>query len=133
MMSHQQPDAGQLRYLAASRLESPAGDLGGATVETMGDETLGILDGVLIDPAERRLRYFVVETPGWVRRRRYLLSADVPVRMEPDHHRLCIDAHSSDVKLVDEFDEETVRPFSTDDAITAMFSRTIEPAERRVA
>jgi hypothetical protein len=133
MMSHQQPDAGQLCYLEASRVESPAGDLGGATVETRGDETLGILDGVLIDPTERRLRYFVVETPGWVRRRRYLLSADVPVRVEPDHHRLCIDAHSSDVELADEFHEETVRPFSTDDAITAMFSRTLEPSASHVS
>lgn len=120
-MSHQR-NGEQLCYLEASRVESPAGDMAGATVETQGEKTLGTLDGVLIDPAERRLRYFVVETPGWLRRRRYLLSADVPIRVESGGNLLRVDAHSSDVELSDEFDEQTVRPFSTDDAITAMFA-----------
>lgn len=120
MVSH--PESDRLCYLEASRVESPAGDLSGATVETKGEETLGILDGVLIDPTERRLRYYVVETPGWLKRRRYLLSADVPISVEPERHRLRVDAFPADVEFSDEFDEQTVRPFSEEDVVTAMFS-----------
>jgi hypothetical protein len=121
MMSHQ-ANGERLCYLEASRVESPAGDLAGATVETTGEEKLGTLDGVLIDAPERRLRYFVVRTPGLLRRRRYLLPADVPIQVEPERHRLRVDAYEADIELADEFDEQTVRRFSLDDAIAAMFS-----------
>ena len=115
----------QLCYLEASKVEAPGGDLAGLTVQTHGDETLGTLDGVLIDPSERRLRYFVVETRGLLRRKRYLLSADVPMRVEPERQRLQVDAADADVMLSDEFDVRTVRPFSSEDAIDAMFSRDL--------
>ena len=115
----------QLCYLEASKVEASGGDLAGLTVQTHADETLGTLDGVLIDPTERRLCYFVVETRGLLRRKRYLLSADVPMRVEPERQRLQVDAADADVMLSDEFDVRTVRPFSSEDAIDAMFSRDI--------
>jgi PRC-barrel domain len=127
-MSDDKRDGRQLCYLEASKVEGRDGDLAGLTVQTEGNETLGTLDGVLIDPTERRLRYFVVETRGLLRRRRYLLSADVPVRVEPDKHRLRVDAANTDVDRSDEFDVRTVRPFSSEDAIDAMFSRDLTAA-----
>ena len=130
-MSNLKRDRKQLCYLEASKVEGPGGDLGGLAVETQSDKTLGKLDGVLIDPAERRLRYYVVATPGLFRSRRYLLSADVPVRVEPDKQRLRVDAPNADVNLSDEFDLRTVRPFSSEDAIEAMFSRDV--ADRSVS
>ena len=122
-MSDDKRGGRQLCYLEASKVEASGGDLAGLTVQTDADETLGTLDGVLIDPSQRRLRYFVVGTPGLLRRKRYLLSADVPVRVEPERHRLRVDAADADVTLSDEFDLRTVRPFSSEDAIDAMFSR----------
>jgi hypothetical protein len=124
-MSDGKRHGGQLCYLEASKVEGPDGDLAGLTVQTRADETLGTLDGVLIDPSQRRLRYFVVETRGLLRRKRYLLSADVPVRVEPERHSLRVDALGADVPLSDEFDVRTVRPFSSEDAIDAMFSRDV--------
>ena len=124
-MSDDKRDGKQLCYLEASKIEGPGGDLGGLTVQTQGDETLGTLDGVLIDPSERRLRYFVVETRGLLRRRRYLLSAEVPMHVEPERQRLRVGAADEDVTLSDEFDSRTVRRFSSEDAIDAMFSRDI--------
>jgi hypothetical protein len=121
-------DGRQLCYLEASKVEGPGGDLAGLTVQTKGDETLGTLDGVLIDPARRRLLYFVVETRGLLRRKRYLLSADVPVRVEPERQRLRVDAADADVALSDEFDLRTVRQFSSEDAIDAMFSQASSPS-----
>ena len=123
-MSGDNTGGGQLCYLEASKVEGPDGDLAGLTVQTQADETLGTLDGVLIDPLQRRLRYFVVETRGLLRRKRYLLSADVPVSVEPERHRLRVDAANDDVPLSDEFDARTVRAFSSEDAIDAMFSST---------
>ena len=116
-------DGQQLRYLEASRVESPEGDLGGLTVQTQADETLGKLDGVLIDPHERRLRYFVVRAPGLIRKRRYLISADHPVRVEQERNTLRVDTHGEDVANSDEFDLRTVREFSPEDAVAAMFKR----------
>jgi hypothetical protein len=115
--------AGQLCYLDASRVESPAGGLEGVTVETQEAETLGKLDGVLIDPSERRLRYLVVEVPGRFRRRRFLISADHPVWVEQQRNTLMVDAEGEDLSNSDEFDLKTVRQFSADDAVTAMFAR----------
>ena len=115
----------QLCYLEASKVAGPSGDLSGLAVHTQSDKTLGKLNGVLIDPAQRRLLYYVVETPGLFRSRRYLLSADVPVRVEPERQRLWIDAPNADVSLSDEFDLRTVRAFSSEDAVEAMFSRDV--------
>ena len=109
-----------LCYLEASRVEGPVGDLAGATLQNQADERLGTLSGVLIDPSERRLRYFVVDTPGWFRHRRYLISADHPVCMEPERHTLRVDAEPGDLTSA-EFDPKTVREFSPDDAVDAMF------------
>ena len=127
-MSDDKRGGKQLCYLEASKVEGPGGDLAGLTVQTHANETLGTLDGVLIDPSQRRLRYFVVGTPGLLRRKRYLLSADVPVRVEPERHRLRVDAADADAALSDEFDLRTVRPFSSEDAIDAMFSRATSNA-----
>ena len=125
-MSHDKRNDRQLCYLKASKVEGPAGDLGGLAVQTQSDKTLGKLDGVLIDPAQRRLLYYVVETPGLFRSRRYLLSADVPVRVEPENQRLRVDAQNPDAALSDEFDLRTVRPFSSEDVVDAMFSRDLD-------
>ena len=119
-MATHEPDRDRLCYLEASRVESPAGDLSGVTLETQTEETLGTVDGVLIDPSERRLRYFVVETPGWIRNRRRLMSADHLVCVEPERNTLRVDAVSADL---DEFDAKSVRQFSSDDVIEAMFRR----------
>lgn len=116
-------DCRHLCYLEASKLESSAGDLAGRAVRTQGDETLGTLDGVLIDPTRRRLRYYVVEDRGLLRSRRYLLSADLPIRVESEGQTLRIDAQKTDVTLSDEFDLRTVRAYSSEDALDAMFSR----------
>ena len=64
---HDHSTSPRLCYLDAARVAGPAGELAGATVETSAAEPLGTLDGVLIDPDERRVRYLVVERTGWLR------------------------------------------------------------------
>ena len=78
----------QLCYLEAGQVTGPCGGLEGVTLSTETDETLGTLDGVVIDPSERRIRYFVVQRRGWLRTHRYLLSADRPAQITKDRRNL---------------------------------------------
>ena len=112
-----------LRYLKASRVGSPAGDLGGMHIETDADERLGSLGGVLIDPTERRVRYFVVESPGWFRRRRYLVSTDCVAKVEPERNTIRLDVTSDALESLEDFDGAPIREFSDEDTVEAMFPR----------
>jgi uncharacterized protein YrrD len=85
---------------------------------------LGTLDGVLIDPSERRVRFFVVQTQGWLRKRKYLISAETPAKVETDGTTLRLDIDGDDVAR-DEFDSRAVRKFSDEDAVEAMFARQV--------
>ena len=84
---------------------------------TADDEQLGLLDGLLVDPASRRVRFFVVERQSALRRRRYLLAADTLATL--DEQPLRVEAHAEDLER---FDARTVQPFSDEDVITAMFA-----------
>jgi uncharacterized protein YrrD len=107
----------ELRYLDATHVEHPSGTLQGVLMCTADDEQLGSVQGVLVDPASRRLRYFVVERASALRRRRYLLAADTLATL--DEKTLRVDAHASDLER---FDPRTVPAFSDDDTIAAMFA-----------
>ena len=117
----------QLCYLDASRVNGPTGQLDSVDLLAHDDEPLGSLNGVLIDPTERRLRYFVVEKPGWFRRRRYLVPADEPATVERSRNALRLKVGKDELSSFEEFDTASVREFSDDDLITAMF------AERKTA
>jgi hypothetical protein len=84
---------------------------------TADDEQLGSFDGVLIDPASRRVRYFVVERTSPLRRRRYLVPADTLATL--DERTLRVQAHADDLER---FDARTVPAFSDEDLVTAIFA-----------
>lgn len=112
----------RLRFLHASRVDSPAGDLGSLQLQSHTDEPLGTLNGVLIDPAARQVRYFVVETPGWFRSRQYLVPIDCTAKVEPDRRTLRLDLEAGDLETLDEFDSRAVPEFSEEDTVAAMFA-----------
>lgn len=117
-MGHE--ETGQdLCYLEASKVVTPLGDL--ADVELCGpdDATVGTVDGVLIDPRDRRVRYFVVETPGWLRKRRFLLEGDTAIRLERGRRALRLE---DEAELSTEFDSRSARPMTDDDLLTALFA-----------
>jgi hypothetical protein len=88
---------------------------------TQEDERLGSVKGVLVEPACRRVRYFVVERPELLRRRRYILTADTPASIEAGVRKLRVMAHEEDLER---FDFRSIETFSDDDLITAMFAQT---------
>jgi hypothetical protein len=100
-------------------VEHPSGTLAGLSMCTQENETLGSLGGVLIEPASRRVRYFVVDRPTMLRRRRYLLAADTPVSIEAGDRKLRVMAHEEDLER---FDTRSLQNFTDEDLITAMFA-----------
>lgn len=119
-MANEQPQRDvTLRYLDADQVTHPSGSLAGVTVCSSDDQALGAISGVLVEPASRRVRYFVVERRVALLPRRYVLAADTPAVLEADDQKLRI---LSNVDDLERFDARRVERFSEEDAITAMFA-----------
>jgi hypothetical protein len=118
-MTNEQPRPDTLRYLDADQVKHPSGTLAGVTVCSADDQKLGAISGVLVEPASRRVRYFVVERRVALLPRRYMLAADTPAVLEPGDQKLRI---LSNVDDLERFDARQVERFSEEDAITAMFA-----------
>lgn len=118
-------DTGGLRYLDATAVECrcPAGNLDGLNLCSQDNEKLGVIDGVLIDPVSRRLRFFVVEAAKWFSRGHYLVPADTLAVVVPEDRALRVNAPSTSIAR-QRFETGSVRRFSDDDLLTAMFSST---------
>ena len=97
------------------------GTLAGLSLCTQEDEQLGSLEGVLIEPASRRIRYFVVERHTMLRRRRYLLAGDTPASIEAGDRKLRVMAHEEDLER---FDTRSVQNFSDEDLLNAIFGHS---------
>ena len=108
-----------LCYLNASKVESPAGALGHLDVQTEDGEQIGALDGVLIEPTARRIRYYVVALSRRFGRRRYLLPADAPAQLDSKALRF-LDPLA--LQSCREFRTGDVREFSDTDVLSAMFA-----------
>ncbi len=111
----------ELRYLDAQHVRCPIGTLAGLEVRTADDEPLGHLDGVLLHPAQRRVCFLVVQSPGLLRNRRYLVPVDAAPHVEGRNMILRVEAHADEVDP-EPFDDRAVRPFSEEDVVTAMFA-----------
>lgn len=104
-----------LRYLDAGHVEHPTGTLEGLLVCTDQNEPIGELDGVLIEPATRRVRYFVVDTDKPANDR-CVFSADGPVVLDLPSRRLTVGS-TVDMEPL----PRAVQPFSDEDVMTALF------------
>jgi hypothetical protein len=110
-----------LRYLAASRVDTPVGGLRDAAVFSHTDEELGKLSGILVDPTERRLYYFVVESGRWPSRREHLVPAGL-ARMEPTRKALYLDVEPDRFGEYEECRSDRLPAFSDEDLIAAIFA-----------
>jgi sporulation protein YlmC with PRC-barrel domain len=57
-------DYPSLRYIDASHVATDATDLAGFEVLTVSGRKLGALDGLIVDPPERSIRFAVVDRPS---------------------------------------------------------------------
>ena len=122
-MSHIDMGNSLLCYLDASKVCTSIGDLDGVNLRDPDDEELGSLKGVLIEAAARRVRYFVVEGAGRSRTHCYLVPADDPVTVQEDRRTLRVDSNAADLMRSGEFKIDSVRPYSDDDLMAAIFPR----------
>ena len=110
-----------LRYLDAEHVKHPSGTFTGLVLYSGNEEKLGTISGVLVEPASRRVRYYVVERRTALMPRRYMLAADTPAVLDVDERKMKVLATADDLER---FDARLVERFTEEDAITAMFART---------
>jgi hypothetical protein len=115
--------AATLRYLDATAVLSPAGELRDFHVSDIKGMSLGKLTGFVVDPAARRLRYFVVEVARWLSTRRYLVPL-CPATLEPERQTVTLDCDPSAKKDWREFDDRLFSHFSDDDLLDTLFGQT---------
>jgi PRC-barrel domain protein len=118
------PSRTPLCYLQAGQVDGPSGKLVGLKLCDCHDAVIGTLDGVLLDPSERRVRYFVVQSAALAGPRRVLLPVESALTIEPDATaaggaRLIALTEDLDMQP---FDPGLFRPFSDEDALAAMFA-----------
>jgi hypothetical protein len=109
-----------LRYLPARQVGHGSGTFAGVTMCTAEGEPLGEFAGMVVEPAVRRTRFLVIERPGKLRSRRYLLDADTPAVLDPNGQTLRVEADEDDLER---FDARTIPTFSDDDLIEALFAK----------
>jgi len=110
-----------LRYFAASCVNTPMGNLNDMTLVSPTNGEVGKLDGMIIDPWERHVCFFVVESWRGYKTRRYLLPV-TPTRIDSDRKALCVDIEPEDLRALDQLDPALFPQMSVDDLIEALFS-----------
>lgn len=108
-----------LRYIDASHVETDATDLGGFDVRTTSGRKLGQLDGLIVDPPERSIRFAVVQRRGGRRHQRLLVPFSV-AQLDIDRKSLHVDVESD--ADCSEFDDTAFPEFSKSDSQAALLS-----------
>jgi hypothetical protein len=110
-----------LRYIAAECVDTPSGRLDGTVLVSPSEETVGTLDGMIIDPIERSVRYFVVRSRNWLKTHRHLVPA-MPARLDSENKRLHVDIEADELPQLREVRSNSFERYSDDDLIAALFS-----------
>jgi len=109
-----------LRYIAAEHVDTPKGRRDGTVLVSTSDEPVGTLDGMIIDPIERHVRYFVVRSRNFLKTRLHLMPA-TPARLDSEHKTLHVDMKAGDLSGLREIRPDTFERYSDDDLIAALF------------
>jgi hypothetical protein len=100
-MGHES-DASRLCYLSPAQVEGPLPE-GHLDVRDRDNRRIGRFGGVIVDPRARRLLYLVLDAPGVLRHRRYLIPID-PTRIDAEHRALRVGIHSDELAGCTNFD-----------------------------
>lgn len=109
----------ELRYLDAAHVDGPLPQFAGVDLLGTDHETIGRVDGILVNPRRRHADFLVVARQNGLRRRRYLLPVS----------EICVEQGGSlalasprAMEDLDEFDPAEFPAFSDEDLIAALFS-----------
>ena len=124
-MLHRKTDASTLRFVDASCVQIADVDLSRADFRGADDRKIGSIDGVVIDPAARRLCFLVVKSRGWLTSRRFLLPAEWPAQIDAGRNALRVALDSDELAQFEEFDRSAAPPHTDDDLIASMFPHRV--------
>jgi hypothetical protein len=103
-----------LRYVDASEITAPDLSLDGMKVRNDAMETLGNVDGFVVDNTSMRPYYVVVDSGGWFKSKHFL----VPIghaRIDDDKDALVVDINRSRIERFPGFDRNQLERLSEDD------------------
>jgi hypothetical protein len=106
-----------LRYVDAGHIEAPLPEFGTVDVLDGGGRRIGSIDGVLVDPAERKARYLVIRRGGVPPCRELLPLTNICV--DPNARALRVD---DEAVTLEKFEPQRYPAFSDDDLLTAIFA-----------
>jgi hypothetical protein len=116
-MPRQAPAQTSLRYLPADRVKCGEYRFEQLAVKNASAEPIGDLDGFIVDPPARKVRFAVVHPRGMFATRRLV---PVPgVRFDPSRDALLVDAS---ISRCEPFDASRFPEFSDEDVMTAVFA-----------
>ena len=110
-IEHRPTEPVNLCYLDSARIVGPLEDFEGAEVRNRSDGKIGRLDGIVIDLAERRVRYLVVDNERYVNHHRYLVPIGA-TRVDVERQALCVETDGNGLMHCAEFDLDAFRSFS---------------------
>jgi sporulation protein YlmC with PRC-barrel domain len=114
LMLEYSAEAAKLCYLSASRIEGPLPSFDGLAVRSGEGRKIGRLDGIIINPAERRVRYLVVDAAKRFRHHRYLVPLEATT-VDAERRELRVDIDRADLAQVEELDDHEFSTFSDED------------------
>ena len=114
-------DQSHLRYIEASSVDTPLGNLKEMKLVSPSNDDLGKLDGMIFDPWERHVCYFVVESRRGFRTRRYLLPA-TPAPIESSGRAMRVDVERDDLRALPQLNSALYPRMSDADLVAALFS-----------
>jgi hypothetical protein len=104
----------RLRHLDAANIETAAGPLDDVVVVSKSDVPLGRLEGVIVDPQERHVRYYVVESRDWFKTHRYLVP-DAPHHIDWNRRAMQVELDEAALAKLPELRDDQYPPCSADD------------------
>lgn len=110
-----------LRFVDASQLQGPDGGLEDAPLVGASGDQIGSLAGALIDPVAARVHFYVIQSPGWIGRRHYLLSMDAAPTVGHDGNALHVEMDQAGLKQCPTFVRSSIPAYSDDDLLASMF------------
>ena len=104
----------RLRHLEASKVETPAGPLDDMVVLSNTDVPIGKLEGIIVDPEEHHVRYYVVESRDWFKRHRYLVP-DAPHHIDWNRRAMHVEMDEVALSKLTELHDDDYPPYSPSD------------------
>jgi len=132
LMDHPLP---WLRYVDAGDIDDQTVEFDGLKVRNAQKETLGHVDGFIVDSTTARPYYVVVDSGGWFKSKNYLLPVG-HARMDDDNDALVVDLAKERIERFPGFDkdkfekmsEEELRRFNDDTCVASSATGVTYPA-----